>query len=194
MEMAVRTACAAARCRRQRRVQRALRRHRRLRAARSASGLDVPLGAAVEPDMLRDALKRTPVDAVTCVTLRNPTAVLQDVAEYAEVVKDFPDVLLLVDAVTRCRAAGRDRPLGARLCVTGSQKALACHRWLGSHQAGRQPGRPRRLLRTYISFLHLADVQVSSDALSGAASDHHPGAPMPARASPGGRAAPFASR
>jgi len=27
--------------------------------------LDVPLGSAVEPDMLRDALKRTPVDAVT---------------------------------------------------------------------------------------------------------------------------------
>src|SRR5204862_440753 len=37
----------------------------------------VRLGAAVEPDMLRDALKRTPVDAVTCVHSETSTGVLQ---------------------------------------------------------------------------------------------------------------------
>ena len=56
--------------------------------------LDVPLGAAVEPEMLRDALKRTPVDAVTCVHSETSTGVLQDVAGYAEVVQEFDDVLL----------------------------------------------------------------------------------------------------
>ena len=48
--------------------------------------LDVPLGSAVEPDMLRDALRRTPVDAVTCVHSETSTGVLQDVVGFAEVV------------------------------------------------------------------------------------------------------------
>src|SRR3989441_3697313 len=62
--------------------------------------LDVPLGCAVEPDMLRDALRRTPVDAVTLVHSETSTGVLQDVAALAAVVREFDDVLLLVDAVT----------------------------------------------------------------------------------------------
>src|SRR3989454_1362950 len=62
--------------------------------------LDVPLGCAVEPDMLRDALRRTPVDAVTLVHSETSTGVLQDVAALAAVVREFEDVLLLVDAVT----------------------------------------------------------------------------------------------
>jgi aspartate aminotransferase-like enzyme len=88
--------------------------------------LDVPLGAAVEPDMLRDALKRTPVDAVTCVHSETSTGVLQDVAAYAEVVKDFPDVLLLVDAVTSMAGLPVETDRWALDFVfTGSQKALA---------------------------------------------------------------------
>src|SRR5213593_3365386 len=59
--------------------------------------LDVPLGCAVEPDMLRDALRRTPVDAVTLVHSETSTGVLQDVAALAAVVREFEDVLVLVD-------------------------------------------------------------------------------------------------
>ena len=88
--------------------------------------LDVPLGSAIEPDMLRDALKRTPVDAVTCVHSETSTGVLQDVAGYAEVVKEFDDVLLLVDAVTSMAGlpVETDR-WGLDFVFTGSQKALA---------------------------------------------------------------------
>src|SRR3989454_6998031 len=50
--------------------------------------------------MLRDALRRTPVDAVTLVHSETSTGVLQDVAALAAVVREFDDVLLLVDAVT----------------------------------------------------------------------------------------------
>jgi aspartate aminotransferase-like enzyme len=88
--------------------------------------LDVPLGAAVEPDMLRDALRRTPVDAVTVVHSETSTGVLQDVEGFAQVAREFDDVLLLVDAVTsmagspvECDAWGLD------FTLTGSQKALA---------------------------------------------------------------------
>src|SRR5258705_24707 len=88
--------------------------------------LDVPLGAAVEPDMLRDALKRTPVDAVTCVHSETSTGVLQDVAGYAEVVREFDDVLLLVDCVTSMVGSPVETD-GWKLdfAFTGSQKALA---------------------------------------------------------------------
>jgi aspartate aminotransferase-like enzyme len=88
--------------------------------------LDVPLGSAVEPEMLRDALRRTPVDAVTCVHSETSTGVLQDVAGFAEVVREFDDVLLLVDAVTSLAGSPVETDGWALDFVfTGSQKALA---------------------------------------------------------------------
>jgi aspartate aminotransferase-like enzyme len=88
--------------------------------------LDVPLGAGVEPDMLRDALRRTPVDAVTCVHSETSTGVLQDVAAYAAVVREFDDVLLLVDAVTSMAGSPVETDgWGLDFVFTGSQKALA---------------------------------------------------------------------
>ncbi|HEV8266034.1 MAG TPA: alanine--glyoxylate aminotransferase family protein [Gemmatimonadales bacterium] len=88
--------------------------------------LEVPLGCAVEPDMLRDALRRTPVDAVTCVHSETSTGVLQDVAGYADVVREFDDVLLLVDAVTSVAGSPVETDAwGLDFVFTGSQKALA---------------------------------------------------------------------
>jgi aspartate aminotransferase-like enzyme len=88
--------------------------------------LDVPLGSAIEPDMLRDALRRTPVDAVTCVHSETSTGVLQDVAGYAAVVREFDDVLLLVDAVTSMAGSPVETDTwNLDFVFTGSQKALA---------------------------------------------------------------------
>jgi predicted phosphoserine aminotransferase len=92
--------------------------------------LDVPLGGAVEPDMLRDALRRTPVDAVTLVHSETSTGVLQDVAALADVVREFDDVLLLVDAVTSLAGSPVETDRwggggGLDFVLTGSQKALA---------------------------------------------------------------------
>jgi predicted phosphoserine aminotransferase len=88
--------------------------------------LNVPLGKTVEPDMLRDALKRSDVDAVTVVHSETSTGALAPVADLAQVVREFDDVLLLVDAVTS--VAGSPVETDAwRLdfVFTGSQKALA---------------------------------------------------------------------
>ncbi len=88
--------------------------------------LDVPLGGAVEPDMLRDALKRTPVDAVTLAHSETSTGVLQDVAALAQVVREFDDVLFLVDAVTSMAGLPVETDAwGLDFVFTGSQKALA---------------------------------------------------------------------
>jgi predicted phosphoserine aminotransferase len=88
--------------------------------------LDVPLGCAVEPDMLRDALRRTPVDAVTVVHSETSTGVLQDLEALAGVVREFDDVLLLADAVTSLAGSPVEPDRwGLDFALTGSQKALA---------------------------------------------------------------------
>jgi aspartate aminotransferase-like enzyme len=88
--------------------------------------LDVPLGSAVEPDMVRDALRRTPVDAVTIVHSETSTGVLQDVEGVARAVREFDDVLLLVDAVTSLAGSPVEHDAwGLDFTLTGSQKALA---------------------------------------------------------------------
>ncbi|HXF96509.1 MAG TPA: alanine--glyoxylate aminotransferase family protein [Gemmatimonadales bacterium] len=88
--------------------------------------LEVPLGCAVEPDMLRDALRRTPVDAVTMVHSETSTGVLQDVEALAAVAREFDDVLVLVDAVTSLAGSPVEPDRwGLDFAFTGSQKALA---------------------------------------------------------------------
>src|SRR5437588_712757 len=96
--------------------------------------LDVPLGCAVEADMLRDTLRRTPVDAVTLVHSETSTGVLQDVEALAGVVREFDDVLLLVDAVTSLAGSPVETDRwggGLDFVLTGSQKALALPPGLG---------------------------------------------------------------
>ncbi len=88
--------------------------------------LEVPLGGAVEPEQLRDALRRTPVDAVTMVHSETSTGVLQDVAGLAAAAREFDDVLVLVDAVTSLAGSPVETDAwGLDFMFTGSQKALA---------------------------------------------------------------------
>src|SRR5438876_11287456 len=88
--------------------------------------LDVPLGCAIEADMLRDALRRTPVDAVTLVHSETSTGVLQDVEALAAAAREFDDVVLLVDAVTSLAGSPVEPDRwGLDFTFSGSQKALA---------------------------------------------------------------------
>lgn len=88
--------------------------------------LEVPLGATVEPDMLRDALRRTEVDAVTLVHSETSTGALAPLAQLAPVVRELDDVLLLVDAVTSVGGSPVETDdLGLDFVFTGSQKGLA---------------------------------------------------------------------
>ena len=95
-------------------------------AGKECVRLDVPPGCAVEPDLLRDALRRTPVDAVTMVHSETSTGVLQDVEALAAVAREFDDVLVLVDAVTSLAGSPVEpERWGFDFTFTGSQKALA---------------------------------------------------------------------
>jgi len=88
--------------------------------------LEVPLGETIEPDMLRDALRRSDVDAVSLVHSETSTGALAPLPELAAVVAEFDDRLLLVDAVTSLAGSPVDTDaLGLDFVFTGSQKALA---------------------------------------------------------------------
>ncbi len=87
--------------------------------------LDVPLGRTVEPDMLRDALKRSDVDAVTLVHSETSTGALAPLEELATVVAEFDRVVLLVDAVTSLAGSPVETDAWSLdFVLTGSQKAL----------------------------------------------------------------------
>lgn len=86
----------------------------------------VEWGQAVSPEQLADALKQQRYDAVACVYNETSTGVFSPVPQYAEILRDYPDTLFLVDAVS-CYL-GVDICLddwGIDVCVTSSQKAMA---------------------------------------------------------------------
>lgn len=88
--------------------------------------LSVSPGETVEPDMLRDALRRSDVDAVTVVHSETSTGALAPLPELAAVVREFDDVVLLVDAVTSIAGSPVETDAwGLDFVFTGSQKALA---------------------------------------------------------------------
>ncbi|HEX9728462.1 MAG TPA: aminotransferase class V-fold PLP-dependent enzyme [Gemmatimonadales bacterium] len=88
--------------------------------------LEVEPGRVIEADMVRDALIRSDVDAVTMVHSETSTGALAPLADIASVVGDFDEVLLLVDAVTSLAGSPVETDLlDLDFVFTGSQKALA---------------------------------------------------------------------
>ncbi|MBN1680817.1 MAG: alanine--glyoxylate aminotransferase family protein [Anaerolineae bacterium] len=86
----------------------------------------VEWGQAVKPEQLADALQHEQYDAVACVMNETSTGVRNPVDGYAEVLKDYPDTLLLADVVSIFAGAMVDTDAwGIDVCLTSSQKAFA---------------------------------------------------------------------
>jgi aspartate aminotransferase-like enzyme len=87
---------------------------------------DVPWGAAHDPAELRKRLQKGGYDAVTMVHSETSTGVLNDIKALAAVVREFDDVLVLVDSVSGFGGAEiRPDDWGLDFLLTGSQKAFA---------------------------------------------------------------------
>ena len=87
---------------------------------------DVPWGAAHDPAELRKRLAKGGYDAVTMVHSETSTGVLNDIRALAAVVREFDDVLVLVDSVSGFGGAEiRPDDWGLDFLLTGSQKAFA---------------------------------------------------------------------
>lgn len=72
------------------------------------------------------ALSTGKYDAMTCQINETSTGVMNDYYEIAEVMKKYPDVMFLVDAVSAMAAVDIDvDKLGMDVCLAGVQKAFA---------------------------------------------------------------------
>ncbi|MGC9529394.1 MAG: pyridoxal-phosphate-dependent aminotransferase family protein [Candidatus Bipolaricaulaceae bacterium] len=89
-------------------------------------GLENPWDQAIKPEQVEEQLATGKFDAVTVVFNETSTGLMNPLPEIAQVVRKFPDVLLLVDAVS---AMGGVRiPVdewGLDVCLAGVQKAVA---------------------------------------------------------------------
>ncbi|HET9767213.1 MAG TPA: alanine--glyoxylate aminotransferase family protein [Thermoanaerobaculia bacterium] len=103
----------------------------RFHAISRAHGLDsdqvvVPMGQAIDPDVLRQALRRARYDAITIVHSETSTGVLNPLADLARVAHEESDALLIVDAVSSLGGAPVETDAwGLDVVLTAAQKALA---------------------------------------------------------------------
>ena len=88
--------------------------------------LDVEWGKAIKPEMIREKLEQSEYDVITICYNETSTGVKAHLKEIAEVLKDFPETLLAVDAVS---SMGGDllypEEMGTDLVFASSQKCFA---------------------------------------------------------------------
>jgi len=94
---------------------------------KQADKLEVEMGEAITPDMLRDALKKKHYEAVTIVHNETSTGVENPLADLVKVCQETsPDTLILVDAVSSLGGVKIEfDALGLDFLLTSSQKCLA---------------------------------------------------------------------
>ncbi len=127
-----------------------------------ADELSAPWGEAIDPELLRQTLRRKVYDAVTITHNETSTGVLNPLAELAAVVREESEALILVDCVSGLGGAPFENDAwGVDIALAGTQKALAVPPGLVaftfSERARAQAARKRRrgfytdLLR-YVSY------------------------------------------
>ncbi len=93
---------------------------------RDSDRLAFPWGQPVDPDLVRQALRRRRYDAITVVHNETSTGVMNPLEEISRVVREESDALLLVDAVSSLGGAPVETDLWELdVVLAGSQKALA---------------------------------------------------------------------
>jgi aspartate aminotransferase-like enzyme len=89
--------------------------------------LEVPMGQAITPELVDEALSKGDYDALTVCHNETSTGVMNPIQEIAELVHaSYPDVLILVDAVSSMAGAKIEfDDWGLDVCLAGVQKCFA---------------------------------------------------------------------
>lgn len=89
--------------------------------------LEVPMGQAITPQRVDEALARDDYDAITLVLNETSTGIMNPVPEIAAMIREkYPDVLILVDAVSGMAGAKIEFDAwGLDVCLAGVQKCFA---------------------------------------------------------------------
>jgi len=92
---------------------------------REVARLKVDWGKAIRAEMVADALKKHEVDAVLFCHNETSTGLTNPIAEVAEVMREYPEVLFLVDAVSSMAGLPLNvDELGIDLALASTQKAF----------------------------------------------------------------------
>jgi len=93
---------------------------------RNADAIALDWGKVVKPEMIEEKLKAKKYEAVTVVQNETSTGTRAPIEEIAAMMKNYPDVLLLVDAVSSLMGDKIEiEKLGIDVCVSSSQKCFA---------------------------------------------------------------------
>ncbi len=97
-----------------------------LRCGKKADKLQVEWGCAIKPEMVREKLATGEFDAITLIHNETSTGTMSPLKEIMDVVREFPDVISIVDCVSSFSVVPilKDE-WGIDVLVTGCQKALA---------------------------------------------------------------------
>jgi aspartate aminotransferase-like enzyme len=97
-----------------------------LRCGRRASGLQFEWGEPVDPESVRRQLATGAFDVITVIHNETSCGCMSDLAALMGVVREFPEVISVVDVVSSFSAlALKKDELGIDVMIAGSQKALA---------------------------------------------------------------------
>ena len=97
-----------------------------LRCGKDAEKIQAEWGEAIDPAQVREKLSQGGFDTVTLVHNETSTGVMNDLASITSVVKEFPNVLLVVDTVSSLSAVPIEMDkLGVDVVLAGVQKAFA---------------------------------------------------------------------
>lgn len=95
------------------------------RCGLEADAFNAPWGQPVTAEMVDAALATGRYDAMTLVHNETSTGVMSPLAEIAEVMRKYPEVSFIVDAVSSMSAVPLDlSALGTDVCLAGVQKAF----------------------------------------------------------------------
>jgi len=96
------------------------------RCGKEAAALQVEWGQSIEPDMIRAKFSEGGFDTFTLIHNETSCGVRNALPEIAAVLRDFPEVMFIVDSVSSfsTQPIPMDE-LGIDVLLTGSQKALA---------------------------------------------------------------------
>jgi len=90
-----------------------------------ADKVEVEWGKAIKPEMVKEKLDTGEYDAVTLVFNETSTGVMNPLKEIAEVVRQYDDVFLFVDAVSAMAGVKIEvDKLGIDMCLAGMQKCF----------------------------------------------------------------------
>ncbi|MDR3228452.1 MAG: alanine--glyoxylate aminotransferase family protein [Puniceicoccales bacterium] len=96
------------------------------RCGKSAAALRFDWGKPVDPAAVRAELATGQYDAITLIHSETSTGTLSPLAEIMAVVREFPDVISIVDTVSSFSTVPVNKDAnGIDVLITGSQKALA---------------------------------------------------------------------